>query len=388
MVEMAKGLAARGHTLDEYCPETADRSFLPLDGVARRTVALPFRPHGVATARVPLLTPYITATRLAGDLRAMAALGEDAAQRVDRQGYDVIFTHDCQLVLVPDILRYLRHPAVHYCHAATSASARSAEPGSPGVGFVQQAKHLYYAPARQAYPRLRFRQAGRNLRAAGRVLTNSRFAAAELHDAFGVTAHVCTLGVDTAIFRPLGLPRERFVLSVGAVHANKGYRFLLQALGRLPQSQRPALVIAANSADPAELAAIHALAVDLGVDLVVRNVAAAAEMVELHNRAAAFVYCPVREPWGLAVVEAMACAAPVVAVSEGGVAESVADGETGFLTSRDTNAFAAALARVLSDPVLAARLGAGGVAHARSQFTWDATVDCLEKHLLKAEGIA
>lgn len=386
MAEMAKGLAARGHTLDEYCPETADRSFLPLDGTVRRTVVLPLRLRGVAMTRVPLLTPYVTAIRLAGDLRAMAVLGQEVAQRIDRQAYDVVFTHDCRLVLVPDSLRFLRTPAVHYCHAATSASARSAEANSPGDGFVQQAKRLYYAPARQAFPRLRFHQAGRNLRAARRVLTNSRFAAAELRDAFGVAAEVCTLGVDTATFRPLDLPRERFVLSVGAVHPHKGYRFLLQSLGRLPQEERPPLVIAANSAEPAELDGLWALAAEVGVELTVRNVADAAEMAALYNLAAVFIYAPVREPWGLAAVEAMACAVPVVAVGEGGVVESVVDGETGLLTGRDAAAFAAALGRVLGDPQLAARLGAGGVARARECFTWAASVDCLEKHLFGVTG--
>ncbi len=387
MVEMAKGLAARGHTVDEYCPETADLTFLPLDGIVRRTVVLPFRPRGVARTRVPLLTPYITAARLAGDLRAMAALGAEAAQRIDRQGYDVVFSHDCQIVLVPDVLRFSQRPSVHYCHAATTASMRSDEQSDLRAGMRQQVKRLYYLPARQAFPRLRFHQAGRNLRAAGRVLANSRFAAAELADAFGVAAQVCYLGVDTLTFRPLGLPRERFVLSVGAVHYHKGYRFLIEALGRLPQRERPPLVIAANSVEPAELDVLQRLAAEVSVELAVRRVADAAEMAELYNRAAAFVYAPVREPWGLAAVEAMACGTPVVAVAEGGVAESVADGETGLLAGRDPDAFAAALARVLADPALAARLGAGGAARAASQFTWAATVDCLEAHLAAAAGM-
>lgn len=380
VVEMVTGLVARGHTVDEYCPETADRTFLPLDGVVRRTVVLPFRPRGVARTRMPLLTPYVTAARLTLDLRAMAALGAEAARRIDRQGYDVVFSHDCQLVLVPDVLRFLRQPSVHFCHAATTASARTAGQDPSGVGPMQQVKRLYYAPARQAYPRLRFRQAGHNLRAARRVLTNSRFAAAELRDAFGVTAHVCTLGVDRAIFRPLGLPRERFVLSVGAVHPHKGYRFLLHSLGRLPREARPPLAIVANSAEPAELDALRGLAAEVGVELTVRNVADAAEMAALYNRAAAFVYAPLAEPWGLAAVEAMACAAPLVAVAEGGVAESVVDGESGLLTPRDTGTFAAALSRVLADPALASRLGASGVERTHTCFTWEQTVDRLEAH--------
>lgn len=380
MVEMVRGLAARGHTVDEYCPETADLAFLPLDGVARRTVVLPCRLLGISMRRVPLLTPYLTAARLARDLRTLAAVGRQAAQRIEAEGYDLVFTHDCQRVLVPDVLRFLRGPSVHYCHAATSASVRKPESDGPVAGVTAQIKHLYYAPARGTYPWLRFRQAGRNLAAASRVLTNSRFAAAELREAFGVASQVCYLGVDGAQFRPLGLPRERFVLSVGAVHPHKGYRFLVRALARLPEAERPPLVIAANSVEPAELHALQALAAGLGVRFTVQRVADASEMAALYNRAAAFIYAPIREPWGLAAVEAMACGAPVVAVAEGGVAESVADGESGLLTPRDEDAFASALARVLADPALVRRLGAGGVEQARTCFTWEQTVDRLEAH--------
>ncbi|MCB0058533.1 MAG: glycosyltransferase family 4 protein [Caldilineaceae bacterium] len=387
MVEMARELAARGHTVDEWCPETADLAFLPLDGVVRRTVVLPFRPRGVATTRVPLLTPYITAVRLAGDLRAMAATGEQAAKRIAQENYDLVFAHDCQLVLAPDILRFLRLPNVHYFHAGTRAGVNWYEELSPDGSLASQVKHLYYAPARMAFPRMRHRQARRNLRAVQRVLTNSHYAAAELQQDFGVTAGVCYLGVDGENFRPLGLPREPFVLSVGAVHYHKGYRFLVQALARLPEGQRPPLVIAANSVEPAELQALHELASELRVTFTVRQVSDESEMASLYNQAAAFVYCPIREPWGLAAVEAMACGAAVVAVGEGGVAESVVDGETGLLTSRDADAFAAALGHVLADPALAARLGAGGAACARDHFTWTATVDCLEAHLCEAARV-
>lgn len=381
MVEMAKGLVARGHTLDEYCPETADRSFLPLDAVVRRRVVLPFRPRGVATTRVPLLTPYITALRLAADLQAAARIGKEAARRIDGQGYDVVFSHDCQLSLIPDVLGFLRGSSVHYCHAATSASARSAEYDRSSTAFIQQIKHLYYAPPRQAFPYLRFRQARRNLQAAGRVLANSQFAAAELYSAFGVTARVCTLGVDSTVFRPLGLPRESFVLSVGAIHVHKGFRFLLQALGRLPHDLRPPLLIVANSTEPAELDRLRALSAEMGVDLTVRHVADTAEMAALYNRAAAFVYAPIREPWGLAAVEAMACGTPVLAVAEGGVAESVQDGETGILTGRDPGEFADALGQILNNPILAARLGEKASASSKIRYSWTATVDCLESHL-------
>jgi len=246
------------------------------------------------------------------------------------------------------------------------------------TGLLGKVKSLYYYPARHVYPWLRYRRTGQNLDAAQQVLTNSNFAAAELKNAAAIKARVCYLGVDPIRFRPLGLPRDRFVLSVGAVHYHKGYRFLIRALAKLPETHRPALVIAANSVESAEMRVLQGLAAEVGVNFTVQNITNVDNMVELYNRAAVFVYSPIREPWGLAAVEAMACGTPIVAVGEGGVAESIVDGETGLLTARVEHLFANALSLVLFKPALAASLGAGGVVRARSHFTWEDTVDSLE----------
>ena len=60
-------------------------------------------------------------------------------------------------------------------------------------------------------------------------------------------------------------------------------------------------------------------------------------------------------------MEAMATGKPVIASRVGGLPEIVADGETGILvTPGDPDALRAALAMVIDDPKLAARMGAAG----------------------------
>ncbi len=113
------------------------------------------------------------------------------------------------------------------------------------------------------------------------------------------------------------------MLAVGALHYMKGYRFLISALGQMPAQRRPALVIAANSAEAAEQAVVTELAARLGVPLRVENVRDDACMVELYRTARVFVYTPIEEALGLAPLEAMACGTPVVAVGEAGISETV-----------------------------------------------------------------
>lgn len=389
MVEMVRGLAARGHVVDEYCPETADLTFLPLDAVTGRQVVLPFRPRGVWRRRAPLLTPYVTAARLAADLRQLAGVNRRAAELIDAEDYDVVFSHDCRLAQNPAVLRYLKTPALHYCHHGGGPhliAPHLSAPGGADRAVAPRMKRAFYTLPRASYPWLVKREATRNIRAARVVAGNSRFAVEGLYRVYGVQGRLCYLGVDARTFRPLGLRREDFVLSVGAVHYHKGYRFLVAALGRIPAGGRPALLIAANSVEAAEEEVVESIARQHGVSLSIRRVMDDEELVRLYNRAAAFVYAPIMEPWGLTAVEAMACGAPVAAVAEGGVRESVVHSETGWLVERDEAQFAEAVSSLLADRAMAGRMGEAGVARARSEFAWTRTVDRLEELLRGVVG--
>jgi glycosyltransferase involved in cell wall biosynthesis len=95
---------------------------------------------------------------------------------------------------------------------------------------------------------------------------------------------------------------------------------------------------------------------------------------------------PVSELLGLVALEAMASGTPVVASRIGGLAEVVADGETGFLVEPgDVAALADRLALLLSDRRLAARLGANARDLVVARFTWRA---CAERCLAAYQSLA
>jgi len=75
------------------------------------------------------------------------------------------------------------------------------------------------------------------------------------------------------------------------------------------------------------------------------------------------------EPFGRVLIEAMACAVPVVAVAEGGPLEIICNGTTGLLAPPTAPALATAVARLLDDPALAAALGAAGRADVHARFS-------------------
>jgi glycogen synthase len=100
------------------------------------------------------------------------------------------------------------------------------------------------------------------------------------------------------------------------------------------------------------------------------------ELQRLYARAAV-VACPSRrEGFGVACLEAMAHARPVVATNVGGLRDLVVHQETGLVVPpRDPVALRSALDRLLADRGLRRRLGEAARDRARTQFSWPAVTD-------------
>ena len=221
------------------------------------------------------------------------------------------------------------------------------------------------------------------------VLANSYFSRESLLRAYARESRVCYLGVDTELFRPLDLPREHFVIGLGAMDPNKGVADAIRAVAALP-APRPALVWVSDRASGPYAAEMRTLAERSNVVLRAQEAVSDHALIDLLNRASVMIYTSHLEPFGLAPLEASACGTPVVAVAEGGVRESVLGGVNGVLVDRDPCALAAAMRAVMEraerDPSAARLASAGAVAHVRAHWTKVQSVDRLEPYLLRGAG--
>jgi len=92
-----------------------------------------------------------------------------------------------------------------------------------------------------------------------------------------------------------------------------------------------------------------------------------------------FVNCSLRESFGVAVVEAMACQIPVVVTNAPGYREVVVDGETGIiLPDRDPETMAAAFRKLLGDPALRERYGKAGRKRVLENYVWKNNITTME----------
>ena len=184
----------------------------------------------------------------------------------------------------------------------------------------------------------------------------------------------------------LGVPDGPYILSLGRIEPRKNlpglvaaYRLIRQRLG----PAAPTLVIAGP--DDGLFAAFGAKVREQGgAGIVFCGGVPQADLPALLSGAAALAYPSFGEGFGLPVIEAMACGAPVVATTAPAVPE-VAGGAALLVDPGDISGLAEALGRVLTDPALARDLRARGLARAAT-FDWKNAVELALRAYRRAVG--
>ncbi|MFQ3661912.1 MAG: glycosyltransferase family 1 protein [Chloroflexaceae bacterium] len=110
-----------------------------------------------------------------------------------------------------------------------------------------------------------------------------------------------------------------------------------------------------------------------------------ADLVALYSMACAFVFPSWLEGFGIPIVEAMTCGAPVICADNSAMPE-VAGGAALLCNAEDEHTLAAHLTRVLGNPNEAERLRALGYARAR-QFSWQRTAEQTIAAYHRAAGV-
>lgn len=213
------------------------------------------------------------------------------------------------------------------------------------------------------------------VRRASEVLANSAFTAGRATRRYRREVEVLPPGVDDSFF---ALPESvgRYALYVGRLAPEKGLDRLLRWSGDLPIDLE--LV---GDGDPAYVRRLRQLA---GPRVHFRGALTGMALAEAYAGSRFLAFLPHEEEFGLAALEAMAAAKPVIAMREGALPDLVRDGESGMLVS-DREQFVSAAHALLADGVLCQRLGGRGrdVAHT---YTWDRFARRIEELCARKNG--
>jgi glycosyltransferase involved in cell wall biosynthesis len=192
-----------------------------------------------------------------------------------------------------------------------------------------------------------------------------------------IEGRVIPNGVDVQVFHPgdrsqarmrLGLPLDQPILLFVAngIKKNpfKDYETLRAAMTLIGEmSTQPIHFVALGEQGETEQlgkATVHYIERTTNVELV----------ASYFQAADIYVHVSKAETFPNTILEAMACALPVVASDVGGISEQVVDGITGLLVeSLNPDQLAQAVLRLLTEPALQQPMGAAGLARVRDYFT-------------------
>ena len=224
-----------------------------------------------------------------------------------------------------------------------------------------------------------------SLRVAAAIITPSMATARDLSDRFPQTqgkTHVIPHGVDTefspadepsieATRRKLGLD-EGYLVYTGTIEPRKNLDLLIEVWADLrKRDQAPPMVLVGGRGWKSErtLARMRELE-PLGLHYLGRL--QRRQQVEVIQAASAMVFVSVYEGFGLPVLEAMACAIPVISADRSSLPEVV--GDAGILVNpSDRDQLAHAIQTLVANPGKARELGMAGYRRAKT-FTWARSV--------------
>jgi len=161
-----------------------------------------------------------------------------------------------------------------------------------------------------------------------------------------------------------------FVLYVGSVEPRKNLATLVDAFAALPKKNAARLVIAGGSGW--KNSAVHEAVERHGLrdKVLLLGFVTDAELIDLYNTCTVFCYPTLYEGFGLPVIEAMSCGAPVVTSRVASLPEVGGDAVRYVDDPRDAAALSRVLHEVLDDPALRERLSSAGAKQAAT-FSWD-----------------
>lgn len=226
-----------------------------------------------------------------------------------------------------------------------------------------------------------------SLKKAAHIVAVSEYTKQDISKSYAVARDkisVISPGVDHSKFYPrprgqiaavkarYGLPAG-YILFLGSMEPRKNVGGLLQAYAQLPPTLKKqfGLVIAGGKGWRNQpIQELLDKLVAGGENIVQPGYIRAQDLPALHSGAALLVHPAHFEGFGIPIIEAMACGTPVIAANNSSMPEAA--GPAGLLVdANSTNDISGAIAKVLTNPQLAAAMVTKGYQQAQ-KYTWEA----------------
>jgi len=258
--------------------------------------------------------------------------------------YDFIFINPSKFTQAPFLLRFIEK-SVYFCEEPLRIVYDNLFEFSKDINSIKKIYEKLNRKVRKFIDK-------DNIKKANIVLANSQFTKDNINKAYGIKACLCYLGVAPKKFLPLTIKKEYDLLFIGEKNNIEGYDLLEDVIKLYKQA--PKVMIVVRDIDG--------------------NGISEENLIKEYNKSKIVLTLSKNEPFGLSIIEAMACGVPVIALNEGGFKESVVDNKTGFLIKRNPYDLKAKIDLLLEDDNLRDRLGKAGRNRVLTNFTWKISV--------------
>jgi glycosyltransferase involved in cell wall biosynthesis len=295
-------------------------------------------------------------------------------QKQIKNEFDIFVFFPCRYFQSPPLMRYVTAPIVYlpmepprYVYESFARYGRQ-EQHKTAKGMMKEIKKKVLGKIDQ-----------KNVSYATELIAISRYTQKYLQHIYNQDVSLCHFGVDPSEFFPMpGIVKERLVLSVGSLQPVKGHDFVLRSLAKMKIDKKPKMVIICNSIDVTEKKFLEELSSKLRIELCILFMVSHEELRLWYNRAWVIACGQVGEPFGLVVLEALACGTPVVAVNEGGFPDIVSSMMGGLLAERDEQKFADVLSFFFESESITKEWGMRGREIVSKEWTWEKSCKNLE----------
>lgn len=374
VLELSKALSTRGIRVDIYT-----RGFDPSKKNVDPVAGWP----GVRIIRVPAGSEeFIAKEEIYAVLPELAA-NMAAYLRENNLHYDLFHGHyvDAGIVAL-DLGRIFDKPVFFTAHSL-GAWKRAQMGGDPKEMEAKYNFNLRIAEELHIFRSVK-----------GQTVTSSiqRDKLDELYDFRSDNVTVIPPGVDVQTYRRVEpgnkVQKEKFpknyILCLSRIDANKGHDLLLDAFDIVKKERADiALVIAGGSPNPKPreqevVASMRKIIDEKGMNSQVHIIGYVPDkdMARLYQQAELFVLPSLFEPFGMTVLEAMACGTAVVASKFGGIQNVISSGVNGLLIDpSDPLQFAEAILSILNDSKFSMQLADAGHDTIQRSYSWAAIAD-------------
>jgi glycosyltransferase involved in cell wall biosynthesis len=324
-----KVLVESGHQVEAWTTDMSSNDYLPLsDLIVEHRLSVQSDFQQALTQQNPI-------KRIQAQISIMQEHCKKCVMQIESERFDMIFSNSCIFSYMSYISLFAKIPTFIYLGEPFRPFFEAMPENlwqAPKFDLkLKKVKRIFYDFRINYSHRLKLREEIKAAKDFDLILVNSLYSRESVIRAYGIDATVCYLGIDEDFFEETIPPKENYVVGLGKISHGKGVRNAIRIIAEIPENTRPLLKWVSNGYDERYYNEMLILAKELKVEFEPLINLTDETMKVVLSKASVMLYTSVLEPFGLAPLEANACGTYVVAIAEGGVRESITNGQNGTL---------------------------------------------------------